>query len=217
MADAVIVLSEKDRDLLRDQHKVVVQRPVVRVKPSLVRRPQGDATTFVFVAAFDRPSNIQAAEWLRYEVWPQIRAEVRNAELKFAGSGSDTQLIKLLNPSLGVDATGYVEDLDALYLDSDIALIPLQHGAGVKFKTLEAMITATPAVSTSIGSEGIDRAPEFIEIADRPCEFAMAAIRLAKDRTGVYVSRAVEGARWTMDAHGEAQCRTALTRAITGR
>jgi glycosyltransferase involved in cell wall biosynthesis len=218
LADAIIVLSNKDRDLLPDQSKVIVQRPVVRVKPQVrQRRTSGHAPIFLFVAAFNRPENLEAALWLYSEVWPRIRAVIPDAKLRFVGAQSDRMLADLVDPALEVATTGYVADLDGEYKSADVAVIPIHRGAGVKLKTLEAMVTATPSVSTSIGAEGIERAADFIEIADEPAQFAEAALRLASDRTGVYALRAAEGARWTMDAHSEEQCRVALTRAITGR
>jgi glycosyltransferase involved in cell wall biosynthesis len=217
LADCVIVLSDKDRALLKDQAKVVVQRPVVRVTSPSVQRPPDASHEFIFVAAFDRPSNREAAEWLRYEVWPGVHARVPKAKLTLAGASSDKLPADLVEPALGIRATGYVSDLGALYAQAAVALVPILHGAGVKFKTLEAMITATPTVSTSVGAEGIDRAAEFIEIADTPQDFADAAVRLVSEQRGGYAERAARGAAWARSAHGERQSQLTLVRAITGR
>jgi glycosyltransferase involved in cell wall biosynthesis len=216
-ADAVIVLSPKDAALLKHRENVCVQRPVVRVKQQLDRRRnRGRPPLFAFVAAFRRPENIEAAAWLRNEVWPRIRASISDAELRFVGGDSDRRLAALIDPPSGVQATGYVPDLDAEYARADVALVPILRGAGVKLKTIEAMVTATPSVSTTVGAEGIERAVDFIEIADTPEAFAEAAIRLASDTTGTYTSRADAGARWAGEAHGNEQARGTLSRAITG-
>jgi glycosyltransferase involved in cell wall biosynthesis len=216
-ADAVIVLSPKDAALLKCRDNVRVQRPVVRVQPQLSRRRDRDKPPlFVFVASFRRPENIEAATWLRNEVWARIRASIGDAELRFVGGESDQRLASLLDPAAGVQASGYVADLDSEYARADVALVPILRGAGVKLKTVEAMVTATPSVSTTVGAEGVDRAADFVEIADTPETFAEAAVRLASDTTGRYTRRADAGARWATEAHGEEQARRALIRAITG-
>ncbi len=216
-ADAVIVLSAKDAALLKYRGNVCVHRPVVRVRSHpRQRRERGKPPLFVFVAAFSRPENIEAATWLRNKVWARIRASIADAELRFVGRESDRRLTTLTDSTLGVHASGYVSDLDAEYARADVALVPILRGAGVKLKTIEAMVTATPSVSTTVGAEGIERAVDFIEIADTPDAFADAAIRVASDTSGTYSARADAGARWAGEAHGTEQARSTLIRAITG-
>ena len=55
----------------------------------------------------------------------------------------------------GVELAGFVEDLAEEYAASAVALVPVLQGAGVKFKTIEALLHGTPTVTTTVGAEGV--------------------------------------------------------------
>jgi len=62
-----------------------------------------------------------------------------------------------------------------------VCLSPIRFGAGIKGKLLDAMVTQTPSVTTSIGSEGMfdnanDTWPGKIE--DDISDFVQAAVNL---------------------------------------
>ena len=62
-------------------------------------------------------------------------------------------------------------------------LAPLTYGAGTKRKLVQSSMAGTPAVSTSIGTEGLPlRHEQHVLIADDPRGFADAVIRLSSDR-----------------------------------
>lgn len=68
---------------------------------------------------------------------------------------------------------GYVDDLQGVYARSSACVIPLLHGAGVKFKAVEAIVAGVPTVSTSVGAEGIE-SRWFNSVTDDPTSFAEA-------------------------------------------
>jgi glycosyltransferase involved in cell wall biosynthesis len=82
-----------------------------------------------------------------------------------------------------VVVTGLVEDV-APYLEAaDLAICPIEHGAGTKIKLLESLAAGLPAVAFS---ESIDRTDlvhgEHLLVADKSVEGLMAALdRLADD------------------------------------
>lgn len=51
------------------------------------------------------------------------------------------------------------ENLDELYSISSIFVNPMLHGAGVKLKTINAIVNGLPVVSTSVGNEGTGLKP----------------------------------------------------------
>lgn len=55
-----------------------------------------------------------------------------------------------------VNFLGYVDDIKACILKSDICIAPLRYGSGTRFKILEYMAMGKPVISTSKGAEGID-------------------------------------------------------------
>ncbi len=52
--------------------------------------------------------------------------------------------------------TGFVEDVDLYLRRAQLAVFPLQEGAGIKIKVLRAMAAGTPVITGDIGAEGID-------------------------------------------------------------
>jgi hypothetical protein len=61
-------------------------------------------------------------------------------------------------------------------------VLPLLHGAGTKRKLIQSLMTGTPAVSTSIGVEGLGLLKGVGAIvADRPDEFASAIVKLLQE------------------------------------
>ena len=57
-----------------------------------------------------------------------------------------------------------------------MAVVPLQYGAGVKGKVLEAMYNQIPLVTTSVGAEGLSKAEESFWIADNADEMTKVII-----------------------------------------
>jgi glycosyltransferase involved in cell wall biosynthesis len=155
---ALITFSEKDRLLLSAK---VPEVRATRVRPGLfdasVRVPRKSQTTceVVFVGAFARQENDDAAHWLLTEIWPQVAARVPHARLFLVGPGASARLRTLAAQVEGASLTGYVDDLAGVYARASLAVVPLREGAGVKFKTIEALASGVPLVATRIGVEGI--------------------------------------------------------------
>jgi glycosyltransferase involved in cell wall biosynthesis len=64
------------------------------------------------------------------------------------------------------------KSLDDIYKSGYLFVNPMQNGAGVKLKTIEAIQNGLPVISTSIGYEGTGLvANEHIMVADNPEEF----------------------------------------------
>ena len=73
------------------------------------------------------------------------------------------------------------EQLENYYHSCRICVLPLRFGAGVKGKTLEAMKTGIPIVSTSIGIEGMQAVETVISPYDQAGEFAQQIIEIYQD------------------------------------
>jgi glycosyltransferase involved in cell wall biosynthesis len=60
--------------------------------------------------------------------------------------------------------------------------VPLLHGAGMKSKLVQALMAATPTVTTTIGVEGMDLVDgEHVLIGDSPRRFADGITRVLTD------------------------------------
>ena len=136
-----------------------------------------DVTSLIFVAGFNHPPNIDAAQWLVREILPLVLAARPDVHLNIVGSNPSREVLALANDKIEVH--GYVTEsrLQELYAQAQCAVVPLRFGAGVKGKVLEAIQMGVPMVTTQIGAEGIPSADHVMAIADEPEMFAQAVIQ----------------------------------------
>lgn len=175
------VCSELDRDHLAGKFK----RDNIATIPNAVDIPPPSplqtAPTLLFVGFFGYIPNVNAAEFLISQVWPRIREKMPGARLTIAGAKPENIASFRAGPE-GVNFTGFVEDLGAVYRDTRIVCCPILSGGGTRVKILEAAAYGKPIVSTPLGAEGIEFA-EGAEILLRndARSFADACISLLQD------------------------------------
>lgn len=200
--DAVFVLSEKDRDLLRaggDVSRVrIVQPPLV--EPATPLSSVGDRPPVVgFVSFLRRHENRDAAFRLAERIWPRIRDSVPGARLLIIGGGVEEAPERRLLAVDGVELTGYVDDLEEAYSLLRATISPLDRGAGVKFKVVESLVRGIPTLTTTVGAEGIDPAL-LTTVSDDDGALADAAIRALQDDDVAHA--AVEAAHRARETYG---------------
>lgn len=189
--DCVVVFSEKDAELA---HRMSPTARVKVVPPwltddgaaedgrlSKVKRADPDHPVVLFTGAMGRPENDDAATWLVSTIWPTVLASVPGAKLVIAGSRPSERLLEAAANEPSIDVTGFVEDLDGMYRTADVFVSPLRLGAGVKFKTISAMIAGLPVVSTSVGAEGVGKDEDYVRIADDPESLAAGIVEACSD------------------------------------
>ena len=78
--------------------------------------------------------------------------------------------------------TGYVDDLTPYMEAAALMVVPVRAGSGMRVRLLEAFARAMPAVTTTIGLEGIHATHDKeILVADDEHSFANATLQLLKD------------------------------------
>ncbi|BAJ75154.1 glycosyltransferase [Microbacterium testaceum StLB037] len=193
--DVAVVFSEKDAQkaetLAPASTRIAVLRPPLATGAHVDDEPgelepddiePSPGFDVLFVGWFRRTDNAQAAEWLCREVWPTVRAARPDARLTLAGADPSPALLEIAASDSSVTVTGYMDSLDAVYRRADLAVVPVQQGAGVKFKTVVAMLWGLPVVSTQVGLEGITADPELVwRAADTANDFAAGVLSAASD------------------------------------
>lgn len=180
--DHVLVFSDKDVELLGSpRHASVVRPPLGQERP---RRhdpaPAGSGTALV-VSYLARDENDKAASWMVGEVWPRVSARVPGARLRLVGGGASDDLRRLADATPGVALGGFVDDLEAEYDAAAVCVVPVLQGAGVKFKTIEALLRGVPVVTTSVGAEGVGPGELFAATVDDVDGFADALVQVLRD------------------------------------
>ena len=91
------------------------------------------------------------------------------ANLDIVGRGG--QLLTPVPPSVTIHE--YVPDVSTIYSASDVFVVPLFAGSGVRLKILDALKYGIPVVSTTVGYSGLDLQPgrDFL-LADDAESFA---------------------------------------------
>lgn len=110
---------------------------------------------FMTIGNFKHEPNWNAVLYLKNTIWPLIRKELPNAELHVYGAYATEKVKQLHNEKEGFIIKGWTENKVSAFKSAKICLAPLQFGAGLKGKLVDAMIYGTPSVTTSIGAEAM--------------------------------------------------------------
>ncbi|WP_337251668.1 glycosyltransferase family 4 protein [Maribacter halichondriae] len=87
------------------------------------------------------------------------------------------------NEKEGFLIQGWASDAQKIISEAKVLLAPLRFGAGLKGKLVDAMLSGTPSITTSIGAEGIHGHLEWNgEICNDYKDFAQAAITCYKNQ-----------------------------------
>jgi polysaccharide biosynthesis protein PslH len=124
--------------------------------------------------------NIAAANYFVQSIFPEILRQNPNAHLQLVGANPHASILALASPQ--IEVTGFVPSVEDYLRQASIALAPVPYGSGIQIKVIEAFMTATPVVATSIALRGLDvRHEEHVLIAESPQDFAAAVTRLLND------------------------------------
>ena len=125
------------------------------------------------IGAMDWQPNIEAMEWMREEIVPEILKQTPSFSFQFAGRNMPDAYKQ--NKEESFFCAGEVADAAAFMKEKKILIVPLKSGSGIRIKTLEAMAARKIVVSTSVGIQGIEALDKihFLK-ADTAEEFASA-------------------------------------------
>jgi glycosyltransferase involved in cell wall biosynthesis len=180
-ASSSFVCSEHDRRYLSQQWKL----PNIKVIPNSITIPEIQPLTaepnLLLLGTYTSLPNIQAANFLIEQVFPKIRQVIPTARLIIAGNSS--QALKSYDQNVdGVEFTGFVENLDALYQRSRVVCCPIFVGGGTRVKMIEAAAYGKPIVASRIGAEGLELTPDNdYLLGNTAAEFADACVELLKN------------------------------------
>ena len=134
----------------------------------------------VFIGSFGHRPNVQGLQFFIEEVLPSIRHRIPEAQFVVAGKAPPSELLRFTSDH--VQFVGFVPDVTTFLAECAVVVIPLLSGGGIKIKTLEALATGAPVVSTSIGVEGTGAVDEeHLLVRDKVSGFADAVVDLIRD------------------------------------
>ncbi|MEZ4810963.1 MAG: glycosyltransferase [Allomuricauda sp.] len=139
---------------------------------------------FICVGNGKHAPNVDSVAILKSGIWPLIKKELPDAKLFVYGAYLPKHIEALHSPKEGFYVEGWFDDLDTVLQNARLLLAPLQFGAGIKGKLLDAMKNGTPSITTSVGAEGMHaNLPWNGAICDVWPDFAHAAVELYLNKT----------------------------------
>ncbi|MDX8381651.1 MAG: glycosyltransferase family 4 protein [Ghiorsea sp.] len=187
-SDLSIIISDYEHALLQS-HFGIPER-LLHLCPFMLNKP--DASNiypfesrqhFISIGNFRHAPNWDAVLWMKEEIWPLIRTQLPQAELHIYGAYTPPKATDLNNIKEGFIIKDRAENVQDVMQAARVCLAPLRFGAGIKTKLADAMLSDTPSVTTSIGTEGMTGGLSWAgTIADDPHAFTDAAIELYQNK-----------------------------------
>ena len=135
-----------------------------------------------FIGGFAHTPNIDAVKYFIKDILPYVIKKLPDVKFIIVGSNIPSEILSLANENVIVK--GFVKNIEPLFSDCKLMIVPLRYGAGVKGKITQCLSYGLPLVTTSIGAEST----EIIDgqsgmISDLPEEFAEKIIALYSKQT----------------------------------
>lgn len=178
----VLVVSHRDRQALgvsQNIHSIPNGTDVSVIRPK--ERPEGRAPTIAFVGNMNYAPNEEAVNWFLIEVWPLILKLCPQAQFLIVGRDPSKATLALSRKVRGVQVTGAVPSVEPYLLSSDLFVAPMRSGSGMQNKIIEAMATAIPVVTTSVGAAGFEGRLAGVLVHDDAESFCKSVVDLLGD------------------------------------
>lgn len=204
--DHSIMVSEQDSETMRKLYGVTTATAIptgVDVEYFQPREPEAPGNHIVFTGSMDWFPNEDGVQFFVRDVLPLVRKEL-DVTFWVVGRTPSEAITRLGREHPDIRVTGTVDDVRPYMDRAGVYVVPLRIGGGTRIKIFEAMATAKPVVSTTVGAEGLPVTHgENVVLADEPAEFAAQVVRLLKSpeerRRMGNAARALVVERYTWD------------------
>lgn len=171
--DLLLPISTKEKDFLEEQKLNVCHLLPFGVSDKDIPVVDCDVNSCYHIGSMDWAPNVEGVEWFLDEVWNRVVDELPGITFYIAGKNMPASFLSLKLKQ--VEVVGEVNDFISFSLQKNVMIVPLQSGAGIRIKILEAMELGKTIISTSIGAEGIGaKHREHLLIANTSDEFVQS-------------------------------------------
>lgn len=138
----------------------------------------------LFLGSLFMENNLEGIIWYLNNVHDKLCSIFEDYTLFICGStGDNTEayFVKKFEKYKRIKLFFNLKSLEEVYNSSSVFINPMLHGAGVKLKSINAIVNGLPLVATTIGSEGIGlKKDEMFFLADTAEEFITFLEKLLK-------------------------------------
>ncbi|MGU8379397.1 glycosyltransferase [Clostridium perfringens] len=135
----------------------------------------------VFTGKMDYQPNIDAVKYFTSNIFNIIEKNVENVEFYIVGKNPTREVLELKRNNIIV--TGAVDNVEKYIDESELIVIPLLSGGGVKIKLLQALGRENIVVTTDKGIEGtMFKNGEHVLVENTSNEFALRCIDVLNNR-----------------------------------
>lgn len=161
----------------------------------------GTGHGLAFVGGTREPANRDALQYFATEILPRLRRAIGLQALEpISWVGTIAEGDRPRYRELGIDLTGYVEDIRPIVRPAACYIVPARFGSSRGTRILQAWAMARAVVSTSVGCAGLPvKDGENILVRDDAASFADAVAQLLSNRD--LRMRLGAAGRRTVEAH----------------
>lgn len=155
-ADVVATVSEDDLKIFK-KISSNINGVVVPIGYNFNNSPpfkKSESIDILFIGLLDWRPNKEGLKWFLDNVWPMVSREREDLKLTIVGSGDGRWVETIVKDLKRVTFVGRVEDLQQVYLEAHLCLVPVFYGSGTRVKVIEACCYRRPCISTELGVEG---------------------------------------------------------------
>ena len=159
-AKKLIVMSQADKDFIAQEignkNKIeVVYNGVDTEWFNKKRRKLPIQPTVLSVGTFNWLPNVESVNFLVKKVWPLLTKQIDKAQLWIVGNAPTQEVLNYQKIDNSIKVTGNIPDIRDAFKGAHVLAAPVFSGKGTRYKILEAMVSGTPVVATSIAVEGL--------------------------------------------------------------
>ncbi|WP_443938365.1 glycosyltransferase [Pedobacter sp. MW01-1-1] len=190
--DLSLIISEEEMTLLQNRFKIdsslLYYLPFLEeaITPETVKNwvPFTERKDFVFIGNFLHEPNWNTVQFLKTTVWPILRKKMPGVSLHIYGAYAAQKALQLSNKTERFLVQGRAENARETIAKHRILLAPIQFGAGVKGKFIDAMQTGTPSATTPVGAEAMKGDLPWAGIIEQDVTLFMEkTVKLYQDQT----------------------------------
>lgn len=176
-----VIISEQDRLAIENRHVLpitVVPNGVDLKQFTPLRCPK--TTDILFTGNMSYPPNVATALFIANEVLPRVRLSKPDVQLTICGADPVPAIWDL--SKRGIRVTGWVDQIATEYHKSKVFFAPMQMGAGLQNKLLEAMACGIPCITSELAAKAFKKEhTEAFLVGKNAQEYAQLLVELLMD------------------------------------